>query len=324
MSEAPADAASAASTASAVSGASNRPAPPEVDRRAASQAAVAARRARAAVKAAIAARGLSPLTVLDRATTDPDGVEGRLRVTEFLLSVPAIGTTKMEEALKRLAISPAKRLGGLGRHQRLRLRQFLIERENRSERQRNRLVVLAGPTAVGKGTVSTYIRENYPDVLLSVSATTRKPRPGEVDGVNYYFVDDAEFDRMIEAGELLEYATVHNAYRYGTPRAPIEKALAEGRSVLLEIDLQGARQVRRSMPEARLIFLLPPTWEELVRRLIGRGTEDQAEQQRRLETAKIELAAQDEFDYRVVNHDVATAAREVVDLMKVRAAPSRP
>lgn len=318
MSEATADSATAATRAS------SRPAPPEVDRRAASQAAVAARRARAAVKAAIAARDVSPLTVLDRATADPDGVEGRLRVTEFLLSVPAIGTTKMEEALSRLSISPAKRLGGLGRHQRLRLRQFLIERENRSERQRNRLVVLAGPTAVGKGTVSTYIRENYPEVLLSVSATTRAPRPGEVDGVNYYFVDDAEFDRMIEGGELLEYATVHNAYRYGTPRAPIEKALAEGRSVLLEIDLQGARQVRRSMPEARLIFLLPPTWEELVRRLIGRGTEDQSEQQRRLETAKVELAAQDEFDYRVVNHDVATAAREVVDLMKVRAAPSRP
>jgi len=304
--------------------ASKRPAPPDVDRRAASQAAVAARRARAAVKAAIASRELSPLTVLDRATAEPDGVEGRLRVTEFLLSVPAIGETKMQEALNRLAISPAKRLGGLGRHQRLRLREFLIERENRSERQRNRLVVLAGPTAVGKGTVSTYIRENYPEVLLSVSATTRAPRPGEVDGVNYYFVDDAEFDRMIADGELLEYATVHNAYRYGTPRAPIEAALAAGRSVLLEIDLQGARQVRASMPEARLIFLLPPTWEELVRRLIGRGTEDAAEQQRRLETAKVELAAQDEFDYRVVNHDVATAAREVVDLMKVRAAPSRP
>ncbi|MDR6613484.1 guanylate kinase [Leifsonia sp. 1010] len=304
--------------------ASLRPAPPEVDRQAASQAAVAARRARAAVKAAIASREVSPLVVLDRATADPEGVEGRLRVTEFLLSVPAIGTTKMQEALDRLAISPAKRLGGLGRHQRLRLRQYLIERENRSARQRNRLVVLAGPTAVGKGTVSTYIREHYPDVLLSVSATTRAPRPGEVDGVNYYFVDDAEFDRMIAAGELLEHATVHNAYRYGTPRAPIEKALAAGRSVLLEIDLQGARQVRESMPEARLIFLLPPTWEELVRRLIGRGTEDAAEQQRRLETAKVELAAQDEFDYKVVNHDVAEAAREVVDLMKVRAAPARP
>lgn len=304
--------------------ASRRPAPPEVDRTAASAAAVAARRARAAVKSAIASREVSPLVVLDRATAAPDGVEGRLRVTEFLLSVPAIGTTKMQEALQRLAISPAKRLGGLGRHQRLKLREYLIERENRAGRRRNQLVVLAGPTAVGKGTVSTYIRENYPDVLLSVSATTRAPRPGEVDGVNYYFVDDAEFDRMIEAGELLEHATVHNAYRYGTPRGPIEAALEQGRSVLLEIDLQGARQVRESMPEARLIFLLPPTWDELVRRLIGRGTEEAAEQQRRLETAKVELAAQDEFDYRVVNHTVADAAREVVDLMKVRAAPSRP
>ncbi|GIT80312.1 hypothetical protein LLS1_19810 [Leifsonia sp. LS1] len=303
---------------------SRRPAPPEVDRRAASRAAVAARRARAAVKKSIASRDVSPLTVLDHATAQPDGVEGRLRVTEFLLSIPAIGTTKMQEALTTLGISPAKRLGGLGRHQRLRLRDFLIDRENKAGRQRNQLVVLAGPTAVGKGTVSTYIRKNYPDVLLSVSATTRAPRPGEVDGVNYYFVDDAEFDRMIAEGELLEHATVHNAYRYGTPRAPIEKALDAGRSVLLEIDLQGARSVRESMPEARLIFLLPPTWEELVRRLIGRGTEDSAEQARRLETAKVELAAQDEFDHRVVNHDVAEAAREVVDLMKVRAAPSRP
>ncbi|MFE4469118.1 guanylate kinase [Leifsonia sp. NPDC056824] len=304
--------------------ASRRPAPPEVDRTAASAAAVAARRARAAVKNAIASREVSPLVVLDHATAAPEGVEGRLRVTEFLLSVPAIGTTKMQEALQRLAISPAKRLGGLGRHQRLKLREYLIERENRTDRRRNQLVVLAGPTAVGKGTVSTYIRENYPEVLLSVSATTRAPRPGEVDGVNYYFVDDAEFDRMIEQGELLEHATVHNAYRYGTPRGPIEAALEQGRSVLLEIDLQGARQVRESMPEARLIFLLPPTWDELVRRLIGRGTEEAAEQQRRLETAKVELAAQDEFDYRVVNHTVAEAAREVVDLMKVRAAPSRP
>jgi guanylate kinase len=276
------------------------------------------------VKSAIAAQQISPLAVLDKATADPEGVEGRLRVTEFLLSVPAIGTTKMTEALEKLSISPAKRLGGLGRHQRLRLREFLIERETRSGRQKHHLVVLAGPTAVGKGTVSTHIRENYPDVLLSVSATTRPPRPGEVDGVNYYFVDDAEFDRMIAEGELLEYATVHNLSRYGTPRAPIERALEAGKSVLLEIDLQGARSVRETMPEARLIFLLPPTWEELVRRLIGRGTESPDEQQRRLETAKVELAAQDEFDHRVVNTDVADAAREVVDLMKIRTAPSRP
>ena len=213
-----------------------------------------------------------------------------------------------------LGIAESKRVGGLGVRQRRILGDWLAHREAKG-RQRSRLVVLAGPTAVGKGTVSSYIRDNYPDVHLSISATTRSPRPGEVDGVHYYFVDDAEFDRMIRERELLEHAVVHNSYRYGTPRPPIDAALQEGRSVLLEIDLQGARLVRTAMPEAVLVFLLPPTWDELVRRLIGRGTEDAAEQQRRLETAKVELAAQDEFDVKVVNHDVAEAAREVVDLM---------
>ena len=299
----------------------NRTGPPEVDRVAASRAAVAARRARASVKADISSGARTAASVFDAATADPEGVEGRLRVTEFLMSVPAIGETKMRSALARLDISPAKRLGGLGKHQRTRLGEFLRDREavNRS-RRKQRLVVLAGPTAVGKGTVSTYIREHYPDVLLSVSATTRAPRAGEVDGVNYYFVDDAEFDRMIEAGELLEWAVVHNASRYGTPRAPIDAALEAGRSVLLEIDLQGARNVRAELPSAILVFLLPPSWEELVRRLTGRGTEDPADQARRLETAKIELGAQDEFDYRVVNTEVGAAAAEVVELMAVRGA----
>ena len=137
--------------------------------------------------------------------------------------------------------------------------------------------------------------------------------------MHYFFVSDDEFDRMIAAHELLEWAIVHNSYRYGTPRPPIDEALDAGRSVLLEIDLQGARSVRAVMPEARLIFLLPPTWDELVRRLIGRGTETPAEQQRRLETARVELAAQDEFDYKVVNHEIAQAAQEVVDLMAVSA-----
>jgi guanylate kinase len=214
--------------------------------------------------------------------------------------------------MERLEISPRKRLGGLGVRQRERLRGFLVERE---APVRPRLTVLAGPTAVGKGTVSAYIREHFPDVKLSISATTRKPRPGEIDGVHYFFVSDDEFDRMIAAGELLEWAVVHNSYRYGTPRPPIDAALAEGTRVLLEIDLQGARSVRAVMPEALLVFLLPPSWEELVRRLIGRGTEDAEEQQRRLETAKVELAAQDEFDAKVVNRDVGQAAREVVELM---------
>ncbi len=121
-----------------------------------------------------------------------------------------------------------------------------------------------------KGTVAARIRADYPEILLSVSATTRPPRPGEIEGEHYFFVDDAEFDRLIAAGALLEYATVHNKYRYGTPRGPIERALAAGRTVLLEIDLQGARQVRAAEPAATLVFLLPPSWDELVDRLVGR------------------------------------------------------
>jgi guanylate kinase len=219
--------------------------------------------------------------------------------------------------MANLEIADSKRVGGLGIRQRSKLRDYLVSREGAGP---STLVVLAGPTAVGKGTVSAYIRENYPDVLLSVSATTRKPRPGEVDGVHYYFIGDDEFDRMIAAGEFLEWAVVHNSYRYGTPRPPIDEALGEGKRVLLEIDLQGARQVRASMPEARLVFLLPPSWDELVRRLIGRGTEESAEQQRRLDTAKVELAAQDEFDFKVINREVSAAALEVVELMAVPSA----
>jgi guanylate kinase len=135
--------------------------------------------------------------------------------------------------------------------------------------------------------------------------------------VHYYFVDDAEFDAMIHRGDLLEWATVHNASRYGTPRSPVMAALDAGQNVLLEIDLHGARQVRATMAEALLVFLLPPSWEELVRRLIARGTERPDEQRRRLETARVELAAQDEFDKRVVNDDVRRAAQEVVDLCAV-------
>ena len=180
---------------------------------------------------------------------------------------------------------------------------------------RSRLVVLAGPTAVGKGTVAAAVRERHPEVWLSVSATTRAPRPGEVHGVHYWFVSDAEFDRMVEQGELLEWALVHGAARYGTPRAPVEEALAAGRPALLEIDLQGARQVRATMPEALFVFLKPPSWEELVRRLVGRGTESEAERTRRLETARAELAAEAEFDETVVNHEVHAAADQLVALM---------
>jgi guanylate kinase len=261
------------------------------------------------------------LEVAETAWAEPTSPEGTLRVRELLTSIPGIGPTRVARIMQDLAIADAKRVGGLGTRQRTKLRAWLEQREGAIPPQ-SRLVVLAGPTAVGKGTVSSYIRDNYPEVLLSVSATTRPPRPGEVDGRHYYFVDDDTFDKMIAQGEFLEWATVHNASRYGTPRPPIDAALASGRSVLLEIDLQGARAVKRAMPEALLVFLLPPTWEELVRRLTGRGTESAAEQARRLETAKVELAAQDEFDVKIVNHDVGRAAHDVVELLAVPGTPS--
>lgn len=179
----------------------------------------------------------------------------------------------------------------------------------------NTLTVLAGPTAVGKGTVSAYIREHFPQVWFSVSATTRPARPGEIDGVHYLFRTEEEFDAMIDAGELLEHATVHGRYRYGTPAGPVREALDAGHAPLLEIDLQGARQVKKALPDARFVFLAPPSWSELVRRLIGRGTESPEEQARRLETAQAELAAESEFDHTVVNHDVRTAAQDLVGLM---------
>lgn len=291
---------------------SPRPAPPEVDRAAAGRAAIAARRARAAVKQSIASRQKTALAVAQTAWTDPDSAEASLRVTELLGSVPTLGPTRVARILTQLEISDKKRVGGLGVRQRIRLRDYLVQRQGAEP---SRLIVLAGPTAVGKGTVSAFIRENYPDVMLSVSATTRSPRPGEIDGVHYYFVSDEEFDRKIAGNELLEWAVVHNSFRYGTPRPPIDAALASGRRVMLEIDLQGARQVRAVMSDAFLVFLLPPTWEELVRRLIGRGTEKPEEQQRRLDTARVELAAQDEFDAKVVNREVSQAAQEVVELM---------
>jgi guanylate kinase len=180
----------------------------------------------------------------------------------------------------------------------------------------HRLVVLAGPTAVGKGTLSAYVREHYPEVWLSVSATTRHPRPGEVEGVHYHFVDEVEFARMERDGELLESAVVHGRNHYGTPRRPVEEALGAHRMALLEIDLQGARLVRETMPGALFVFLAPPSWDELVRRLVGRGTEDEEERARRLDTAKVEMAAEDEFDVTIVNDDVRRAAQELVSLMR--------
>jgi guanylate kinase len=180
---------------------------------------------------------------------------------------------------------------------------------------RPRLTVVSGPTAVGKGTVVGRLREEHPEVFVSVSATTRPARPGEVDGVHYLFVTDAEFDRLIESDALLEWAVVHGVHRYGTPREPVMRALADGREAILEIDLQGARQVRRACPDARFVFLAPPSMDELVRRLVGRGTESEDQRARRLGTARAELAAQTEFDRVIVNREIGQAVDELVALL---------
>ena len=178
------------------------------------------------------------------------------------------------------------------------------------------LTVISGPTAVGKGTVVRYMLEHFADVHLSVSATTRAPRPGELDGVDYFFLTEDEFKLLIETDQMLEYAIVHGKHYYGTPRQPVENAIASGKHVLLEIDIQGARLVKSARPETKTIFIAPPTWDDLVARLRGRGTESVEEQERRLETARVELQAQSEFDHVVINDEVARCAHEVLELMQ--------
>ncbi|MCW2621098.1 MAG: gmk [Frankiales bacterium] len=177
-----------------------------------------------------------------------------------------------------------------------------------------RLTVLSGPSGVGKGSLVSVVRRRHPQVWLSVSATTRSPRPGEQDGVHYLFVDDQHFGAMVAAGELLEHADYAGA-SYGTPRGPVARQLATGHPALLEIELQGARQVREAMPDAHLVFLAPPSWEELVRRLTGRGTEDEERVARRLLLARDEMAAGTEFDEIIVNDDLEEAADRLVASM---------
>jgi guanylate kinase len=182
--------------------------------------------------------------------------------------------------------------------------------------RRGRLVVLAGPSGVGKTSVVDALRGRLPEMFFSVSATTRDPRPGEVEGVHYHFVGPAGFDDLIARGELLEWAEIHGGLqRSGTPREPVEEAVAAGRPVLVKVDLQGARAIKAVLPEAVTVFLAPPSLAELERRLRGRGTESETQFQRRLQTAREEIAACDEFDVVVVNADLQDVVARLVDLL---------
>ena len=192
----------------------------------------------------------------------------------------------------------------------------------RTEPPRARLTVLSGPSGVGKGRVVAEINRLNAPVWISVSVTTRPARPGEIEGKHYFFVSEAEFDEMIAAGELLEWAQYTTA-RYGTPRRPVAERLAAGTPVLLEIDLQGARQVSATMPQAVLVFLRPPSWPDLTRRLTGRGTENDTAIARRLVRAREEMAAEGECDVTIVNHagKVGVAAEQLIELLKATEIP---
>lgn len=190
------------------------------------------------------------------------------------------------------------------------------DRSDGRRHQHGRVLVLSGPSAVGKSTVVRHLREQVPDLLFSVSATTRSPRPGEVDGVDYHFVTPDRFQELIDGGQLLEWAEIHGGlHRSGTLAGPVLEASANGHPVLIEVDLAGARAVKRAIPEALTVFLAPPSRDALRQRLTGRGTETPEVMARRLATADAELAAQDEFDVVVVNSRLESACAELVSLL---------
>jgi guanylate kinase len=185
-----------------------------------------------------------------------------------------------------------------------------------AHRDTGRVVVLSGPSAVGKSTLVRRLRDQIPDLVFSVSATTRAPRPGEVDGVDYHFVTPARFQQLIDDGALLEWAEIHSGlHRSGTLAGPVRDATAAGHPVLIEVDLAGARAIKQAMPEAISVFVAPPSWETLQARLVGRGTESPEVIERRLATARTELAAQDDFDEVVVNSQLESACAELVSLL---------
>lgn len=275
------------------------------------QRALDARRARAQVKADLADGRRDPADVLG--ARHDDETIARMLVRDFLRALPGIGPVRADRIISACGIADSRRLSGLGERQEQCLLQALASPQTAVK---GTLLVLSGPSGVGKSSVVSLLREQHPQIAFSVSVTTRRPRPGEVDGEHYHFIDDATFDAMVDEGELLEWAAFAGN-RYGTPAGPVRQWQSSGRPVLLEIELQGARQVRRSAPEAIQVFLAPPSWETLVARLEGRRTEAPEVIAERLRTARVELAAEPEFDRTVVNEQVEQAADELAHLLGV-------
>jgi guanylate kinase len=233
-----------------------------------------------------------------------------MRVVELLESFAGVGKVRAVSTLDRLSISQTRRIQGLGSAQRANL---LLEFPDRiAATQRGRLIVLSGPGGVGKSTVAKALRETK-SFWVSVSATTRSARHNEVDGVDYYFYSNSEFDNAVKSSLFLEWAEFAGS-RYGTPRKPVEDALRDGKNVLLEIEIAGARQVKERAAEAILVFLQPPSWEELVSRLEGRGTDSPERRAARLALAQDELAQSSFFDVNVVNESVEGVVERLIGL----------
>jgi len=270
--------------------------------------AAASRKRRSEVKIKIKSGEFSVDTILEMAKTD-DAV-AKMRVKELLESLSGVGKVRAQSLMERLDISPTRRIQGLGRLQIKQLREEFMKLDHAIKP--GKLLVLSGPGGVGKSTVAKRLREAG-DFWVSVSATTRSPRDNEVDGKDYFFVSEEEFSRMVKADEFLEWAEFAGN-RYGTPQESVEQALLLGKNVLLEIEIEGAKQVKAHLPQSVLVFLEPPTWEELVARLEGRGTDSPERRAERLKLAQEELAVASFFDVVLINDQVETVVGKLIEL----------
>lgn len=275
-------------------------------RRKAGEKAVLARQDRAKVKEQVAS---GELFFFDLFKDERKSIT-RMKLVDLLQSVPGIGQARAQIIFERTKISPSRRIGGVGHRQIELLRQeFLLIKNSRKS---GKLLVVSGPSGVGKSTITNRLRADE-RFWISVSVTTRLIRTGEVDGIDYIFVAEGKFNQMIKDNDFLEWADFAGS-KYGTPKKAVEEALQDGKNVILEIELNGARQVRKNSKNAILIFIEPPSWEELTARLINRGTESEQSTQARLDRAKEELSAAAEFDYVVINHQVEQSVAELVSL----------